>query len=69
MASRPRRRETVDRNQNAREGTLEGGQLSVPQVRVPEVVRAAGLTNAEADKDLVMVWGCAAKSYMTPLAA
>jgi len=66
VASRPRRGETLDRNQNAREGTPAGSQLSVSQVRVPEVVRAAGLTNAEADKELVMVCGCA-NSSMTPL--
>ena len=44
MASRSRGRKAVDRDQNAWEGTPAGGQLSLSQVRVPQDVRAAGLT-------------------------
>src|SRR5262245_33631857 len=55
VAPRPRGREAVDRNQNAWPGTLAGGQLSLSQVRVPQVVRAAGLTNAEADGEFVSI--------------
>src|SRR5438046_10617804 len=52
MASRSRGREAVDRNQNAWEGTPASGQLSLPQVRIPQDVRAADLTILEPDGDL-----------------
>jgi hypothetical protein len=49
VASRSRGREVVDWNQNAWEGTPASGQLSLSQVRIPQDVRAAGLTIVQPD--------------------
>jgi hypothetical protein len=55
VAPRPRGRDAFDRNQNAWEGTPADYQLSLSQMRVHQVVRTAGLTNAEAAKGAI---GC-----------
>jgi hypothetical protein len=47
VASRSRGGEALDRNQNARERAPAGGQLSLSQVRIPQDVRAAGVTIVE----------------------